>query len=335
MAITGAYTLSHLAKLSENPLEKGVIQNLLRYSEILGTLPFTDVEQLTSVAVRWTSLPTPAFRKINAGYTPSLGDTDQVSETIYPIGGEIKFDRIFDKVKNTIVDPKAMQVSMHMKALALKLNDYFINGDHASDADGFEGLKKRVANMPSRQTVGFAGDSSAPLDPTGSTANARVFMNKFDELWYKCNAGNVSAIYANEGIKWGLIKVMRYLQVSGDFLDVTKDVFGRQMLTFRGVPIHDVGLKADQSTEIITNSLTAGDGGTDSTELFFVSHNTEEGIMGIQLGGGLDVYDPLAGGELEATPTNMVRYEWVLGLSNWGSHGITRGWNIEQVSDWT
>jgi len=339
MAVANAYTLAHLAKISDNPLQKGIIMNLLRFTDIMTTLPFTSVEALQNVAVRWTSLPTPSFRKINAGYTPSLGDSEQVWESVYPVGGEILFDRIFDKVGNTIVNPKTQQVDMHMKALAFTLNDFFINGDHATNVDAFEGLTKRVAAMPARQSVyfaGVAGDSTSVLDPTSGAAGARAFMDKWDELWYKCDNGNVSAIYCNEGLKWGLARVLRYLQIQGgNVLDTSQDVFGRTILKFRGIPVIDVGLKKDQATEIITNTEVSNDAGTDATSVYFVSHNTNEGLMGIQLGGPLEAYDPLAGGEKEATPTNMFRYEWVLGLATFGSRGITRGRNLEAPTSWT
>jgi len=335
MSITGAVTLAHVAKTSNKPLEKAVIMNLLRFSDVLADLPFRNVDSLTNVAVRWTSLPTSAFRKINAGYTASIGDTEQVWESVYPAGGEFKIDRVLKKVGNTIVDPVSLQMQMHMKALAYELNDQFINGDHTSDPDTFEGLKKRVTGMPSRQSVYFAGSSSAALDPTGSAANARAFFDKFDEMFYKCNGGKVNAIYANEGIQWGIARVLRYAQISGgNFLDSTTDVFGREVMSFKGVPIIDVGLKADQSTEIITETETAGDSGLDATSIYAVSFDTVEGLSGIQLD-SLEFYDPLTGGELEGTPTGMVRYEWVLGLASFGSRGIVRAQNIEGASNWT
>ena len=334
--ITGALTLNHIAKYSENPLEKFVIMNLLRDSNVFGDLPFVDVDNLENVAVRWTSLPTPAFRKINSGYTPSVGDTEQVWETVYPVGGEFKIDRILKKVKNLIKDPVRDQIEMHIKATALLLNDKFINGDHTSDPDTFEGIKKRVASMPSRQTVGFAGASAAALDPTSSTANARAFLDTLDKLWKRCNGGKVDAIYCNEGIQLGLARVLRYAQISGgNFLDTTKDVLGRDILTFKGVPLVDVGIKKDQVTDIILETETAGDAGSDATSMYFASFDDRDGMFGIQLGGPLELYDPLTDGELEGTPTGMIRYEWVPGISSMGSRAITRGYNIEGAANWT
>lgn len=331
-----ALTLAHLAKLEIDPLRKYVMQNLLRDAKVMEVIPWNDVNSLTSIAVRWRNLPSVAFRKINAGYTPSEGDTEQVWESVYALGGEIKFDRVFDKVKNTIVDIKQMQSDMKIKAMALTFNDYFINGDHGVDADGFEGLKKRVAAMPSRQTVYFAGASSAGLDPTASVANANTFFNKLEEAHYKCNAGQVNAVFCNEGIYYGIGRVARFLNASGGmFLDATKDSFDRTIVTWKGAPLIDVGLKADQTTEIITETETGGTGVNNTTSVYMCSFNEQQGVVGIQLPPGLEVYDPLNGGEQESTPTKLLRVEWWLGLAGFGSYGVTRALNVEGASNWT
>ena len=99
-----AVTLAHLAKIETDPLRKYVITNLLREIKVMELLPFTSVDSLKSVAVRWQTLPDVAFRAINRGYTPSEGDTEQVWEAVYALGGEIKYDRVFDKIGNTIVN---------------------------------------------------------------------------------------------------------------------------------------------------------------------------------------------------------------------------------------
>lgn len=331
-----AVTLGHLAKIEVEPLRKGILMNLLRNSDVMSVLPFENVNSLRSIAVRWTTLPTVSFRRINEGYTPDEGDTEQVWESVYGFGGEIKFDRVFGKIGNTIISPRQLQVNMKTEAMALTFNDYFINGDHASDEDGFEGLHKRIAGLPSRQRVQLGAASATAHDPTASAANARAFFDGLEEAHYKCNRGNVSAIFANEGVKWGLGKVARYAQITagGGTLDMTKDSFDRSIVTYKGVPVFDVGLKTDQTTEIITNTQAAADAGADSTSIYFVSFNINQGIMGIQLS-PVEIYDPLGGGEQESTPTKLIRLDWWLGLAGFGSYGATRMWNLEGTNLWT
>lgn len=330
-----AVTLAMLAKIETDVLKKYIILNLLREVKLFEVLPFTNVDSLKSVAVRYRTLPSVAFRKVGTGYTASEGDTEQVWESVYAFGGDINYDRVFEKVKNTIIDMKKMQTDMKLLSMALTFNDYFINGDHGVDADGFEGLKKRVSNMPTRQTVGFAGAAAAALDPTSAVASCNAFINGLEEMHYKTNRGDHNAFFCNEGIKWGIGRALRYIQAAGgNILDTTKDSFDRSVPTLWGSPVIDVGLKKDQSTEIITETEVAGDAATDATSIYAVAFNEQQGITGIQLD-ALESYDPLNGGEQETVPAKLVRVEWWCGLAGFGSYGFCRGWNVEGASNWT
>lgn len=335
-----AYTLAQFAKLETDYLKKFVMLNLLREAKAMELIPWENVNSLRSAATRWRVLPTVAFRAINGSYTPNEGDTEQVWESVYLLGGEIQFDRVFKKVTNTIVDPYKQQTEMKTKAMALTFNDFLVNGDHATNVDGFEGLKKRVAGMPARQSVyyaGVAGDATAALDVTASSANVHTFFKKLEEQHVRTNGGKTSLILCNEAMKLGIGSAAKYLNAAGGmFLDVTQDSHERQIPTYMGAPIVDIGIKADQSTEIITDTEVANDAGADATSIYMLSFGVEDGgITGIQLPPGLEVYDPLSGGELSTAPATLLRLEWGVGLAQFGSYGITRGRNVEGASNWT
>lgn len=330
-----AVTLAHLAKIETESLKKAVLINLLRWMKVTEILPFENVDALTTIAVRWQTLPDVANRAINQGYTASEGDTEQVYESVYAFGGDINFDRVFEKVKNTIKPMKQLQIEMKLAAMALHFNNLFINGDHASDPLGLEGLKKRIDSYPSRQTVYFATSSGAGLDPTASVANGRAFFDKAEELCYVTNSGQVGALFMNEKLMYGFGRVARYIQASGgNFLDVTKDSFERVIPTFKGARMIDMGLKKDQFTEIITNTEAGGDSTANTTSIYAASFNMEQGITGIQLS-DLEQYDPLNGGEQESLPAKLYRLEWWCGLAGFGSYGVARGRNLKGANGWT
>ena len=326
-----AVTLAQTAKLTKDPLRKGIIMNLIRDSALLDLLPFENVDSLNSVAVRWTNLPDPTWRRINEDYVADEGDFEQVYESVYAFGGELETDRVWSKVRGSmIVDPEVENMKMHNKSMAFTFNDYFINGDHATDVDGIEGLRKRISNMPSRQSV-RAGSTTDVLDPTASAANARRFFDKWEEAFAYANNGDVQMILCNLGIKLGLGRVLRYATISGgSLLDVTKDQFDRPVTTYRGIPLFDMGLKLDQTTEIIANGQTAEDAGTDATDAFFVPLNTEQGITGIQLD-PIEVFD----GKKNKSTTDVTVIEWWVGLAGFGSYGPVRLHNIEEPTAWT
>lgn len=329
------YTLAQLAKVETDRMRKGVMMNILRDAKVMELLPFENVDSLTSQALRVRTLGTGgAFRKIGGSYTEATdADVEAVWESVYGFGGEIKFDKVFGLIKNTIVDPKVFQTQMKLKAMALQWNDYFINGDHATDADGFVGLKVRVAGMPSRQSIAI-GDSDS-LDVTASVANARKLIDTFDQAMHYCNGGNCNAIFLNEGLYLGFARALRYVQASGgNLLSTTKDSFDREIVTYKGVPMIDMGLKKDQSTQIITDTETALDAASDATSAYFASFNIEQGVVGIQLN-KLEAYDPNGGKELATAPATMLRVDWWNGLAGFGSYGVVRVSNIKAASSWT
>lgn len=329
-----AFMLSEYAKLANTPeLNSVVMTTILRYSQIMDLLRWENTGSFSQKTTRWNTLPSTGFRKINGVYTASEGTYDQVWESVYAFGGKISWDRAFELVTDPVRDPVADQVEMKLKSLALTFNHNFINGDHATDADGFEGLKKRISLMPSRQTVypKGAGSTSAPLDPTASAANARAFIGAFDKAMKYCNGDQCNAIFMNENSYLGFSEALRYASAAGlGLLDVTKDSFERRIVTYRGVPFIDVGLKSDQTTEIITDTETDGTGGSIATSYYFVSYDPLEGVSGIQLK-DMDVLEDVSGGP--TAPAKVV--DWFCGLASWGKSGIVRLANVESTPNWT
>lgn len=331
-----AYTLAQYAKLEVDPGKKFVIQNLIRDMKIQEVLPFYDVNSLKTAALQWRVLPGVSFRSLGNDYTEDTsGDVQEVYETLCILGGLVKFDRIYDKLSgSTVQDPKQVIMEMKLKALALKWNDYFINGDTGTDPLGFQGLKKRISLMPTRQKISAGNSDSVGLNVTNSAANVNNFWSKVERAHRFCNGGNVSAIFCNEDMLLGLGRSLRYINsAGGNFLDVTKDNFDRQQLTYKGVPVYDMGLKADQSTEIITDTENNGEASpaADTTSMYFASFDERAGIVGTQLG-ALEI---VSDAKKDVATANQTLIEWVLGLAQYGSYGVTRIWNIYAPDLWT
>jgi hypothetical protein len=327
------FLLSQFVKLEQDPLKKYVLENMLRQIKIMEVLPFEDVDSLRVTALRWSHLPAVAFRPLNSDYTEDTsGNVEEVWESLYIMGGTVKFDRVFDKVKNTIKDPKRLQLDMKIKALALTWNDYFINGDQAVDPEGFEGCLKRSSLMPARQTVIPTAAGATSLDVTTSAANVNLFWSGFEKAYARANGGDVQAIVMNEDLKLGLGRSLRYINSAGGmFLDVTKDSFERAVPTYKGTPIYDMGLKTDQTTEIITDTITAADAGADATDAYFLPFNMEQGITGIQL----SALEVVPDAKKDVATANQTLLEWVNGLAGFGSYGIVRFTNILAPDTWT
>lgn len=123
-----AVTLNDLAKASQNPLEKAVIQDLLRKSDLLNLAPIENVNTFRPTSVRWQTLPSVSTRAFNGSYSESTGALEQVQETLHIYGGEINVDRVAAFDKSLVEPPMKTQTQMKVAAMAYKFNDDFING---------------------------------------------------------------------------------------------------------------------------------------------------------------------------------------------------------------
>jgi hypothetical protein len=329
-------TLAQVAQLEKDPLKKYIGMQLLRHVKLWELLPFENVSALEVRALWWEKLPTGgAFRMVNEGYPAAQdGQLGDGFEHLYGFGGDIVFDKVLEGLSNVVVDPIKTQVDGRLESMAITWNNYLINGDVAVDPKGFNGLKKRVAAMPSRQTIWLGGSSAAALNPTASAANARKFINTFNMAWRYCNKGNVNAILCNESFIIGFSRVLALLQGYGNYLDVTRDNYGREEVSYRGVKFIDVGLLQDRTTEIIPENEPDGTASNVAMSFYLISINTQDGVYGIQKN-QFDPYDPLNGGEMEARPAKMMRIDWWNGIASFGRYGIVRVRNLKNLAGWT
>jgi hypothetical protein len=251
-------------------------------------------------------MPSAGFRKLGGGYTESTGTVEPFTETLAILGGDFKFDRLANK-GTFYEDPLRTQQEMKTKAVAFQFNDTLVNGDHAVDADAFEGLKKRVSNMPARQTIDLAaaGDS---LKVLANEANMQAFLDALHKAIKYVDGAN--ALLCNETTQLQFGSMLRRLKLWTTMTDQHEHVWE----TF------------NKTTEMITSTEDPGDGGNDSTSIYAVRFDTSDGVHAIELegAGGPTVYDPLKGSEMEAGPQYLRRIDWPIGLTHKSQYVICR-----------
>ena len=311
-------SLADIAKQSAAPMQKGFILDLLRYSDLLAAIPFDNVDGLQVNGQRWQTLPSAGFRKLNGGYTESSGTVEEISETLALLGGDVKIDKVGEKVKSLSESPLATNMKMKAKAVAFAFNDAFINGDQAINPDSFEGMKKRVANMPSRMTIDLAV-ATVSLKVMASATNEKLFLDALHTAIKYVDGATHIFVNENTWIKFG--SVLRDLGLVYDIAHL----YDRQWQTFANVPLVDVGLKSDKTSEIIPNNEDPGNATLDATSIYVARMDSDDGLRGIQLNGmGLNVYDPLNGNETEGGPQYLRRIDWATGLFNLSNYSICR-----------
>jgi hypothetical protein len=302
--------------------------NLYRYSNLLEIVPFEQAAALDNVVIRWLSLPTVGSRKLNAGYTESTGKVEQMVETVRPIGGDVDVEKVLDDLPNVIEKPSVTQLAMKAKAMAYLFNHLFINGSESEDPDAFYGIKHRVGLLAEKHSdLEFAiGSAGTPYDVLADSASEHTFIDKLHRM--NALVGGADCYLCNFDMRLGFGRVLRRVGL----LDTSRDAFDREVYEFNGAPIIDVGVKADQSTEIITDTEDPGDGGSDTTSIYAVNFGQPEGLVGVQL---TDLQAYLVSDELEAKPTRRWRIDWFVGLAGFGDMYIAHMYNLKPASGWT
>lgn len=312
-----AITLPEYLKLLKDPFTIGFTMDLLRQSDVLNVIPFRSVGGLQVSGRRLNALPSGSFRAIGGSYTADEASTVGIKETMSILGGDIEIDKVLVGNTDTDEDPLALNMQAKAKAVAGTFTDAFINGDKTVNVDSFEGLKVRVSNMPARMSVDLA-QATDSLKVLASTGNIDLWL---DGIRKAMKYSQATHVIMNENSFLGVEAALRR---SGHLNTIT-DAHDRMWTTLLGLPIIEVGLQTDQSTEIITDTEDPGDGGNDATSFYFVNFNTVDGLHGITLAGHeLAVYDPLNGAEKEGSPAYLRRVDWVAGLFNLSQYSVAR-----------
>jgi hypothetical protein len=320
-------SLVDYTSLIEDEYTVGLYENLYRMSDIVKLFPVTNVDSLTVRGERWNNLPSHTFRKLNDNFSDSTGTTSPVEDKLAIYGGEFKVDKLFGKLKNELLrDPVDLQFDMHNKALERGVANHIFNGDVDSDPDGFEGLWKRFSSgdFPSSQVIGANNDAGAELHVHANQANARQFFEKLDEALYMAGLRAApeegtapGAMFMNRTSWLGFQKAA----IMANLTIYVQDLLGFTWHTYRGIPLVDVGLQRDQSTDIILDNYDPGDGGTDSSRIYICRFAEPDGAIESPGSDGLVLVQ--AGTYETLGPEDYLTYEkwglqWVLGLAHIG-----------------
>lgn len=306
-----ALTLAEAAKLSTDDLQRGVIETFIIESIVLDRIPFLTIEGNAYAYNSEGTLPGVEFRAVNAAYSESTGTVNQATEKLVILGGDADVDTFIVKTRGNLNDQRAVQTRLKVKAATYKFQDAFINGDTAVDANSFDGLKKRLTGG---QVISAATNGLPILG--SSDADRHAFLDKLDQL-IGAVRGGPDALYMNA-------TVLSYLKSSARRLtiyDQTTDSFGKTISTYNGIPLLDIGTKADGSP-ILPQTETQGTA-NDASSIYAVKFGQDEtdgGVTGLT-NGGIDVRDL---GEIDAKPVYRTRIEFFCGLGVFSGKAAAR-----------
>lgn len=312
-----AITLTEAAKLSTTDLQKGVLETFVQTSPVLDRLPMLEIEGNAYAYNSEATLPGVEFRAVNGSYSESTGTVNQKSETLAILGGDADVDRFIQQTRSNLNDQRATQTAMKVKAISYKFQDTFINGDSDTDANSFDGLKKRLTG---NQVIDAASNG---LNVVGSSnADIHTFLDKLDELLAAVPGinGTNGAIYANAKIIRKIASALRHVGLDAVLME---DIAGKRTIQWNGIPILDLGTTAASSpVDILPLTETQGTS-HESSSIYAVKFGADEGDQAVTglTNGGVQVEDL---GQLQSKPAYRTRIEFYCGMAVFGGKAAAR-----------
>jgi len=310
-----AVTLAQAAVLSNDDLQRGVLETFVQESSILDRIPLMPIEGNAYAYNKEATLPGVAFRAVNEAYTESTGTVVQATESLVILGGDADVDRFLVQTRGNLNDQRAIQTRMKVKAASYKFQDAFFNGDVTVDPKGFDGLKKRLVGSQ----VIDAGENGIPIVGNGGT-DTHTFFDRLDDLTAAVPGVSASnaVYYANAGV---LAKIRSAGRRIGGAETVREDTTQKRVLTWNGIPVLDPGNDA-AGNPILPATETQGSG-TNTSSIYLVKWGQDEsdgGVTGLT-NGGVSVRDL---GEIDAKPVFRTRLEFYCGLATFGGKAAAR-----------
>lgn len=305
-----ALTLTESAKLSTDQLARGVMETFVMESPILNRLPLMPIEGNSYKYNEEGTLPGVEFRAVNSGYSESTGTVNQKSEGLVILGGDADVDTFIVQTRGNLNDQRAVQTRAKVKAASYKFQDAFFNGDTVVDANGFDGLKKRLTGD---QVISTATDGLPIIGANEAAQHA--FLDKVDELI--ALVPDCEALYMNRLVRSKIQSSARRLKL----IETEKDEFGKLVHRYNGVPMLDAGL-TPAAVQVLPQSETQGSSSVASSiyAVRFGRDESDQAVTGLT-NGGVQVKDL---GEIDAKPVFRTRIEFFCGVGVFGGKAAAR-----------
>lgn len=262
--------------VNDKVVEK-IIDMFIRESEVLEMLPFDNAVNSngsSTLVYGYVQLKTPskaAYRAIGQEYTASEATVENKTVNLAIFGGSFEIDRVI-KDLNAQFNNMEFQLSEKIKAAVALFHDGMINGDIASEANGFDGLDKMLTGTESE----FGAEAS--IDISTKTALEGNSSDLYEKVTALINRTGANAILCNEKFKTKFQTVARYLGYKTE----SEEAFGRVIEKIGSVRLIDLKNKVDEAGKQ-TPIIPVGEDGM--TDIYAVKFDVNNGFCGVTLTG--------------------------------------------------
>lgn len=296
-----AMTMVEAAKLeTRDLLRSGIIETFARESDILRVLPFENINGNALSYNREEQLPGIAFRGVNEAFAESVGVINPQTESLVIAGGDLDVDRFIIQTMGPSV--RSAHETLKIKALSQVWTTTFLKGNSTTQPREFDGLQTRLTGGQLLDAGATNGGDALSLD---------ILDQAIDSV------SNPTHLLMSRALRRRFSALMRNQTLAGNVM-LTKDDFGRPMMTYGGLPMLSTYGDIKNPDPLGFNEAAPG-GGTTATSVYVLSMGGN-GIVGIQ-NGGMSVRDL---GELNTLPVFRTRVEWYAAIAIYDSTAAVR-----------
>lgn len=168
-----------------------------------------------------------------------MAKTEQITTNLKVFGGAFDLDRVLiNNEKQVVTNQLVFQMDQKIKAVRALFNDWFVNGDSATDAKSFDGLNKAIKGTKTDHTL------KAVLDMSSAEA---IEKNWKSFLYYirqtlKLMDGTPDIMVVNDDMFAVFQTVADY---SAQFT-ATKSNLGSEIVTYGNTKIMKMGINQEK-----------------------------------------------------------------------------------------
>lgn len=290
-----AMTKTEAAKLTNDLLLRGVIETIVKESELLARLPFMEVTGTSVTYNREATLPAAGFYDVGDSWTEATPTFTQVTANLKILGGDADVDNFLQATYADPNDIEAEVIASRSRAVANMYVDAFFNSDTGVNPKGFDGLTKALDGTGQEFAAGANG--------------GQLTLDMMDQMIDLVKPGKPDAIFLSRRTRRKLSSLRR---ASGNLLETGVDDFGKRALFYDGIPL----LVDDH----VSDTQSQGSSGAVCSSVYAVRFGQGEGVLGLEHG-GIQIEQV---GELETKDATRWRIKWYAGLSVMSMLGVAR-----------
>jgi HK97 family phage major capsid protein len=278
---TVALTKAQAALLTNDLFQRGIIETVVKESDVLKHLPF---EQIIGTAVtynRESAMAVAQWYDVGDTWTEGVPTYAQASAALSVLGGDADVDAFLAQSYADPNDLEALIVEGKAKALAYEFNSVFWDGDTGVNAKQFNGVFKQLAATAQELDAGTNG--------------AALTLDMVDQVIDLVKPGKPDALFCSRRTRRKLKSLRR---ASGTALETSMDQFGQRVDQYDGIPVY--------IDDNILDTYVQGSSGAVCSRLYCLQFGQGRGVVGFE-NSGIQIV-PI--GDLETKNARRWRLKW-------------------------